>query len=145
VEEAEFLFDTINCNKCHLPKGTPGSDLTDGGVAPPFQLAARRLGRDWVIALLNDPQHVIRGTGMVSPWGRSGYGRSMDAKYLAFQLELREDPEWQRLWAACEQGKKAGPEKDEAMRRLAEVQRSALADYVLHHYRWPRQQPAEPR
>ncbi len=145
VEEAEFLFDTINCNKCHLPKGTPGSDLTDGGVAPPFQLAARRLGRDWVIALLNDPQHVIRGTGMVSPWGRSGYGRSMDAKYLAFQLELREDPEWQRLWAACEQGKKRGPEKDEAMRRLAEVQRSALADYVLHHYRWPRQQPAEPR
>jgi cytochrome c2 len=145
VEEAEFLFDTINCNKCHLPKGTPGSDPTDGGVAPPFELTARRLGRDWVIALLNDPQHLIRGTGMISPWGRDGYGRVIDPKYRAFQLSLRDDPQWQALWAASGQGTKKGPERDEATRRLVEVQRAALADYVLNHYRWPREQPAEPR
>jgi len=145
VEEAEYLFDTINCNKCHLPKGSPGSDPTDGGVAPPFDLSERRLGREWVVALLNDPQHLIRGTGMVSPWGRDGYGRSIDAKYRAFQFGLRDDPEWQRLWKASDQGRKKGPERDEATRRLVEVQREALADYVLHHYRWPRQQPAEPR
>jgi|GEM_PF-2369779 len=145
VEEAEFLFDTINCNKCHLPKGSPGADKDEGGVAPSFQLAARRLGRDWVKAFLNNPEHLIRGTAMPIFWGSSGYGRIVDAKYRAFQLELRDDPEWQRLWAASEQGKKPGPERDEATRRLVEVQRAALADYVLHHYRGPRQQPAEPR
>lgn len=145
VEEAEFLFDTINCNKCHLPKGSPGSDPTDGGVAPPFKHSAQRLGREWVNVLLNNPPHVIKGTSMVSPWQFSGFGRQIDKAYAPFQFGLRDDPAWQALWKASEGGTKDGPAKDEATKRLAEAQREALADYVVHHYRWPRNQPAEPR
>lgn len=145
VEEAEFLFDTINCNKCHLPKGSPGSDPTDGGVAPPLKYAQQRLGREWVNYLLHDPQHLIKGTAMVSPWGRSGYGRVIDKAYQPFQFELRDDPAWQALWKESEQGTKPGPARDQATKRLFEVQREALSDYVTHHYSWPRSQPAEPR
>jgi hypothetical protein len=145
ASEAEFLFDTINCNKCHLPKGSPGADPNDGGVAPPLQLAARRLSKAWVMALLNEPTHLIRGTAMISPWQRSGYGRVIDPAYAPFQFQLRDDAAWQALWKASDQGKKPGPERDEATRRLVEVQREALADYVLHHYSWPRKPQPEPR
>lgn len=141
VGEAEFLFDTINCNKCHLPRGTPGADP----VAPPLALAGKRLSKAWVVALLNEPNHLIRGTAMISPWQRSGYGRVIDKQYAPFQLELRNDAAWQALWKACDEGRKPGPERDEATRRLVEVQREALADYVLHHYRWPRNLNPEPR
>jgi cbb3-type cytochrome oxidase cytochrome c subunit len=144
VAEAEFLFESINCNKCHLPLGSPGADPKDGGVSPPFRLAKERLNRAWVNVLLNEPNHVIRNTAMIDQWPRSGYGRTVNPQHHGFQFQLRDDPEWQRLWQASEQGKKAGPEKDEATKRLAEVQREALADYAVHHYRDPRP-AAEPR
>jgi cbb3-type cytochrome oxidase cytochrome c subunit/mono/diheme cytochrome c family protein len=156
VGEAEFLFDTINCNKCHLPKGSPGADAQDGGVAPPFKTIAGTLHRGYVATLLNDPQHLIRGTAMVTPWQRQGYGRQIDPKYAPFQFGLRDDPEWQALWKEMEEGRANPPtsaaDKDrlervtaEATKRLAEVQREALADYVVHHFRMQRDTPAEPR
>src|SRR6185503_2423912 len=48
VSEAEFLFDTINCNKCHLPKGSPGADPQEGGISPPFKVVANTLQREYV-------------------------------------------------------------------------------------------------
>lgn len=145
VEEAEFLFDTINCNKCHLPKGSPGADPQDGGVAPPFKVVAGTLHREYVNSLLNDPQHLMRGTSMVTPWQRDGYGRQISPQYVPFQFGLRDDPAWQALWKASEEGKRKGPELEEATQRLAAAQREALADYVVYHYRWPRSPAAEPR
>ena len=35
--------------------------------------------------------------------------------------------------------------KAEVTKRLVEVQREALADYVVHHFRMDRDTPAEPR
>ncbi len=146
VEEAEFLFDTINCNKCHLPKGSPGADPVDGGVAPPLKYAGQRLGREWVNVMLNHPPHLLgKGTPMILVWQFSGFGRQIDKAYEPFQFGLRDDPGWQRLWRDSEGGTKPGPARDEATRRLAAAQREALADYVVHHYRWPRNPPAEPR
>ena len=157
VSEAEFLFDTINCNKCHLPKGSPGADPQEGGVSPPFKVVAHTLQRGYVATLLNDPQHLIRGTAMVTPWQRQGYGRQIDPKYAGFQFGLRNDPEWQALWREAEEGRRNPPAagtpeharwvrvEAEATLRLAEVQREALADYVVHHFRMQRDTPAEPR
>ncbi|MCA9317856.1 MAG: c-type cytochrome, partial [Planctomycetes bacterium] len=80
VDEARALFDTINCNKCHLPKGSPGADPQDGGVAPSFSLAAERLRTSWVEALLYNPAHLINGTKMPQffPMQRK-YGRDVNA------------------------------------------------------------------
>jgi hypothetical protein len=98
-----------------------------------------------VNTLLNDPQHLMNGTSMVTPWQRDGFGRQIDDHYKSFQFGLRDDPEWQALWKACEEGKKPGPERDEATQRLAAAQREALADYVAYHFRSTRSPATEPR
>jgi cytochrome c2 len=139
VEEAELLFETINCNACHIPKGTPGADPEQGGVAPPFALSSQRLRRDWVRRLLDNPQHLITGTKMPQIWPTiRGYGRGVEAKYHPFQFDLRNDEEWKRLWASSDPEEKA-----EAEKRLAEAQIEAITDYVLHHFRL--KTPAEPK
>ena len=139
VDEARALFDTINCNKCHLPKGSPGADPQDGGVAPSFSLAAERLRTSWVEALLYNPAHLINGTKMPQffPMQRK-YGRDVNADWQAFQFWLRDDEQWRADYASDD------PErKTDAVKRLAEVQIHALTHYLLHHYR-PPAPPTEP-
>ncbi len=133
VEEARTLFNVINCNKCHLPKGMPGADPNDGGVAPSFGHSAERLRHAWVRMLLNNPQHLINGTKMpnVYPLKRDG-GRSCDLQYQVFEFHLRDDPEWQGMYNSGDPALRA---KAEAI--LANVQMEALTDYVLYHYTPP--------
>ena len=142
VTEARLLFDTINCNKCHLPLGTPGADPNDGGVAPSFELSSERLRQQWVRMLLNNPEHLISGTKMPSAYpARAEFGRETLPQYRAFQFHLRDEARWQALYRA---GKGGDEEKlNEALTELAEVQMDALADYVIHHYR-PPAPPTEP-
>ena len=134
VEEAEALFDRINCNKCHLPKGWPGMPPDDGGVAPSFSHSADRLRHQWVRVLLDNPEHLIFGTKMPSVYGlgRKG-GRDCSLEKQAFQFHLRNDPRWLALYNSDDPEKKA-----EALTELAEVQMDALTEYVLYHYQPPK-------
>ena len=131
VDEAKQLFETINCNKCHLPKGSPGADPADGGVAPSFSHASERLRFDWVHMLLHDPARLIEpGTKMPKVWGTSrSYGRDVQKPYREFQFWLKDDPKWQAMMNS--------PDKDqqvEALKQLAEVQMQVVTDYLLWHY-----------
>jgi cytochrome c2 len=133
VAQAKGLFDAINCNKCHLPKGTPGADPQDGGVAPSFALARERLRAVWVRALLNDPKRLIHNTKMPQAWtSKTGYGRVVLPQYEEFRFHLERDPAWKADFESSD------PErKNEAEKRLAEVQMEALTDYLIHHYQPP--------
>lgn len=133
LDEARGLFETINCNKCHLPKGTPGADPNDGGVAPSFSLSAERLRHLWVEALLYNPGHLINGTKMPQfyPMQRS-YGRQVPPDWQPYQFWLRDDAAWREDYASEDEERRT-----DAVKRLAEVQIRALTDYLLHHYRPP--------
>jgi cytochrome c2 len=142
VSEARALFDAIGCNKCHLPRGAPGADPTDGGVAPSFEHSRTRLQRDWVRTLLNDPQHLIEGTKMTAFWpGRRGrYGRTVQDAFRPFLLDLRHDPEFLAQWNSSDKA-----QKEAAEARLALRQMDWIADYVVHHYRPPAPPAEAPR
>ncbi len=134
VDEARALFDTAQCNKCHLPKGAPGADPQDGGVAPTFEISGERLRSSWVEALLYNPGHLIDGTKMTQFWTlrSDGYGRNVSEAWRDFQFWLRDDEAWRADYTSGD------PERErEALKRLAEVQIRALTDYVLHHYQPP--------
>jgi mono/diheme cytochrome c family protein len=97
LEEAKLLFDTFNCVKCHLPKGTPGADPNEGASAPPFTLSRARLRRDWVHALIEEPQTQINGTKMTAFWpAKAVRGRKHEdtirVEYPEFKFGLRADP-----------------------------------------------------
>jgi cytochrome c551/c552 len=134
VEEAEALFNRINCNKCHLPKGWPGLAEGDGGVAPSFEHSEERLRHQWVRALLDNPLHLIDGANMPNVYGlkRKG-GRDCTLEKQAFQFHLRDDPRWLALYNSDDPEKQAQAETE-----LAEVQMDALTDYVLYHYSPPK-------
>jgi cbb3-type cytochrome oxidase cytochrome c subunit/mono/diheme cytochrome c family protein len=133
VEETQALFETMNCNRCHLAKGTPGADPNEGGIAPPFTLAGARLRRDWVRDLLDDPQNQIQGTKMVQFWPfkaarqwKPGATRSLN------------NPEF-----LC--GARGSP--NPTVDQVAAAQMDALTRYVLYHYRpsvLPATAPPEP-
>ncbi len=130
VDEARLLFDTVKCNKCHLPPGTPGADPTDGGVAPSFEHAPERLRWTWVRALIHDPAHLIHATKMPKAYGTSrAGGRTVEKGYQPFTFHLRWDPRWQADWASEDEARRAAAEDE-----LARVQMDALADYLIHHY-----------
>ncbi|MDJ0974922.1 MAG: hypothetical protein QNJ98_10720 [Planctomycetota bacterium] len=140
VDEARLLFETINCNKCHLPKGAPGADPKDGGVAPSFEHTRERLRHQWVRALLYDPEHLINGTKMPSVWpAKRKFGRDCGLDLQAFQFHLRNDPAWQALFNSDDKAK-----RNEALTQLSEVQMDAVTDYVMYHYEPPKKQPGAP-
>jgi hypothetical protein len=130
VAEAQALFDTMACVKCHLPPGTPGADPNEGGSAPPFTLAGPRLRREWIVELLKDPQSQINGTKMVQFWTRKGRrtrkeGDTWDVQYPDFQFGLR-----------------GHPHVNDA---LAREQMESLARWILYHYpKTPTAAPAAP-
>ena len=133
VDEARRLFETINCNKCHLPKGSPGADPKEGGVAPSFSHAPERLRHMWVERLLYDPEHLINETKMPSFYPQErGYGRTCEVDRRAFKFWLRDDRAWKLKYDSDDAAEKA-----EAVKELAEVQIRALTDYLLHHYQPP--------
>lgn len=133
VEEAKLLFEAINCNKCHLPKGWPGVDPSEGGVAPSFEHSPERLRWIWVRTLLDDPKHLISATKMPQayPLSRTG-ARSVDPNYQPFQFQLRWDPQWKADMASDDAERRARAET-----KLARVQMDALVDYLIHHYQPP--------
>ena len=139
VDEAKRLFETVNCNKCHLPLGWPGGDPNDGGVAPSFEHAKERLRYPWVRALLYSPSHLIDGTKMPQFWPQQRkYGRLVDPAWTGFQFWLRDDRAWRALFTSENEA-----DRDEAMKQLADVQIEAITDYLLHHYT-PPAPPSEP-
>jgi hypothetical protein len=108
----------FGCVSCHLPRGTPGTDPSMGGSAPPFTLAGPRLRRDWVVALLENPETQIQGTKMTSFWPsrakpRLAQGNTRSITYPEFRFHLGED---------------ATPDA------IAKVQMEMLARYLLYHY-----------
>lgn len=128
LDEAEKLFELINCNSCHLPKGFGGAGEADGGVAPSFRHAGKRLRHEWVRVLLDNPTHLIFGTKMPSVYGMKRTGsRTVDQPFQTFQFELRWDPAWQERY-------KNPDTRDEALTELAELQMDALTQYLLYHY-----------
>lgn len=138
VDEAKRLFNEINCNKCHLPKGAPGADPADGGVAPSFSHARERLRHQWVRMLLYNPQHLIDGTKMPSIWPDKGrkFGLACPTGQQAYQFHLRNDAQWVADFRSDDPTR-----RNLALTRLAEVQMDALTDYVIHHYEAPTEQP----
>lgn len=146
VEEAKRLFEHINCNKCHLPKGAPGLAEGDGGVAPSFEHSPARLRQQWVRMLLNDPQHLIVGTAMPKPYAMSRKGvRECSPLTHDFQFHLRYDPRWQEKYAKGEGNPKSkDPEFLEALAELARVQMDALAEYLAYYYEPPVIEPPVP-
>jgi mono/diheme cytochrome c family protein len=127
-EEAAALFRAINCDKCHLPKGTPGADPNEGASAPPFTLAARRLQRAWVRDLIETPLWQIANTKMTAFWGRrrpARAGKTRRNDYPEFLLDMR--------------GKKDATDDD-----VTDAQMDAIARYLLHHYEMPKFPQAEP-
>ena len=121
----------INCNSCHLPKGSPElTNENDGGVAPSFRHSAERLRHDWVRVLLDNPTHLIHGTKMPNVYSLTSKGdRACDLLFQAFQFELRWDEEWQALYNSEDEAK-----RKRALTILAERQMDALTDYLLYHY-----------
>ena len=131
VEQAKSLFETINCNKCHLPKGSPGADPTDGGVAPSFSHSGERLRYDWVHALLHNPTHLIADTKMPMVFTKPfGYGRDTDEANRQYLFWLADDPKWQALYKSENEA-----DRVEAIKQLSEVHMEAITDYLLWHYR----------
>jgi mono/diheme cytochrome c family protein len=119
IEEAKALFDTMNCVKCHLPRGTPGADPNDGGTAPLLAIAGKRLQRAWVRDLLEDPQNQIQGTKMVSFWPgkrprKEGNTRKLEYPDFSFHFRGVAD---------------AKPDD------VSDAQMSLVARYVLYHYK----------
>lgn len=118
LEEARALFDTRNCVTCHLPRGTPGVDPSEGGSAPPLTLASKRLQHDWVLELIHNPQTQILGTKMPQNWTRKSRtqpGDSLRVEYPQFLVGAR------RL---------EKPTNDD----VAHAQMEALSRYLLWHY-----------
>jgi mono/diheme cytochrome c family protein len=127
-EEAALLFETVNCNKCHLPKGTPGADPNEGASAPPFTLSGRRLQRPWTRDMIEDPLWQIPGTKMTAFWGRITRpkpGQTRRSDYPQFLLGTRGKP---------------GATPDD----VTDAQMDALSRYLLHHYEAPKFPQAEP-
>lgn len=119
IEEAKALFETRNCVTCHLPKGTPGVDPSEGGSAPPFTLAAERLKHDWVLDMIHNPQWQIAGTKMPSNWSAKSKkvpGDSIKVEYPQFLFGAR---------------KLEKPTNDQ----VAEAQMEAISRYLLWHYK----------
>ncbi len=117
-EETKALFDTANCNRCHLPKGTPGADPNEGASAPPFTLAGRRLRREWVRDMIEDPLRQIPNTKMPAFWSRKRGGKPGDTRKLDFPqfvLTARSIP-------------------SHVPDDVSSAQMDALARFVLHHY-----------
>ncbi|MBL9087282.1 MAG: c-type cytochrome [Planctomycetia bacterium] len=126
IEEAKALFETRNCVTCHLPKGTPGVDPSEGGSAPPFTLAAARLQHSWVLDMIHNPQWQIAGTKMPSNWAaksRKTPGDSIKVDYPQFLVGAR------RL---------EKPTNDD----IAEAQMLAISRYLLWHYKSAAPAPA---
>ena len=128
VEQAKALFDAFACAKCHLPKGTPGADPNEGGSAPPFTVVGPMLRRDWVVALLRDPQTQIHGTKMTQFWTlktktRRKVGETLNLEHPNFRFDAAPDAT-----------------NDE----VAEAQMKALARYLIYHYDPTITPPAEP-
>lgn len=126
IEEAKALFDTRNCVTCHLPKGTPGVDPSEGGQAPPFTLAAARLQHAWVNDMIHNPQWQIPGTKMPANWAaksKSAPGDSIRVEYPQFLVGAR---------------KLEKPTNDD----IAEAQMLAISRYLLWHYKSAAPAPA---
>jgi hypothetical protein len=131
MEEAKALFDTLNCVKCHLPKGTPGADPNEGASAPPFTLARERLQRAWMLDMVHDPQRQIEGTKMPSFWQpKSRRARKPGDSYTFTYPQF----------LAGTRGRE-GATKDD----VAEAQMGDVVRYILWHYEMPSlAAPAEP-
>lgn len=127
VEEAKALFETLNCVKCHLPKGTPGADPNEGASAPPFTLARERLRRAWIADMIHDPQRQIQGTKMPQFWGLKSKRQRKPGDTYDFTF-----PQF-----LCGTRGKADATKDD----VAESQMATLARYLRWHYAAT---PAEP-
>ena len=130
LEEAQALFDTFNCVKCHLPKGTPGADPNEGASAPPFTLAHARLRRDWVQALIEEPQTQINGTKMTAFWPAKAMrsrkpGDTIRVDYPDFKFGLRDDP--------------AAPND-----AVARTQMEMISRFLTWHYKQPDLAPTAP-
>jgi cbb3-type cytochrome oxidase cytochrome c subunit/mono/diheme cytochrome c family protein len=131
LEEAKGLFDTLNCVKCHLPKGTPGADPNEGASAPPFTLAHERLRRAWMFDMVHDPQRQIQGTKMPSFWQPKSRRTRKPGDSYTFTY-----PQF-----LCGARGRAGATKDD----VAEAQMADVVRYILWHYQMPgRVPPAEP-
>lgn len=71
LQNAKALFTKLQCLNCH----TAGEKLTAAemeggsrGLAPDLLHAHKRLRREWIVALLKDPQKMIPGTRMPGFW-----------------------------------------------------------------------------
>ena len=65
------LFEKLNCLLCHnLGEQLSQKELQEGsrGLAPNLRLSKERLRRDWIIALLKNPNKMIPGTRMPGFW-----------------------------------------------------------------------------
>lgn len=129
-DETRALFDALACNRCHLPKGTPGADPNEGASAPPFTLAERRLRREWVRDMIEAPLRQIPNTKMPSFWptkarrqSKPGDTRKMD--FPEFLTGARGHP---------------SPTPDD----VSAAQMDALTRYVMHHYEAPKFPPSLP-
>jgi hypothetical protein len=152
-EETHGLFQYFNCNKCHLPLGSPGADPSDGGVSPSFEHSAQRLSRDWVRYFLNDPQHLQPGTAMTAFWPvsrstKTPQPRETEREFL-FDLRFDEaflaDLKGPTDGMSEEDRKAATAKRNAALYRLARKQMDHLADYVVFHYRPPAPPAEAPR
>lgn len=130
VEEAKALFDTVNCVKCHLRKGTPGADPKEGASAPPFALAHDRLRNGWTFEMVHDPQGQIQNTKMTAFWGPKSKPkrRAGDTKRIDF-------PEFS-LWKRGVPG--ATPDD------VAEAQMEAVVRYLRWHFKDAAPPPTSP-
>src|SRR5262249_9234390 len=114
----------------HLPKGTPGADPNEGASAPPFTLAHARLQRDWVHALIEEPQTQINGTKMTAFWPAKAMrsrkdGDTIRVDYPDFKFGRR--------------GTATAKSDD-----VAQMQMQMISRYVTQHYKQPDLTPATP-
>jgi hypothetical protein len=123
IEETKALFETVNCVKCHLPKGTPGADPAEGSSAPPFTLARERLRRAWMLDMVHEPQWQIQGTKMPAFWPAKARRAQKpgDTRRVEFPQFL------------CDARGREGLTPD----RIGEAQMGSLVRWILHHYESP--------
>ncbi len=68
---AKVLFTKLQCLNCHTVGERPKAAEMEGGskgLAPDLSLASKRLRKEWIVALLKDPQKMIPGTRMPGFW-----------------------------------------------------------------------------
>ncbi|MBI1861193.1 MAG: c-type cytochrome [Deltaproteobacteria bacterium] len=71
MEAAKTLFTKLQCLNCHTVNRNPTPEEMEGGskgLAPDFIHASKRLRKEWVVALLQDPNKMIPGTRMPGFW-----------------------------------------------------------------------------